>query len=116
MKKKILCMFMAILLSSIPSYAHDHSREMKITAYCGCKKCNGKWYGYPTASGTDYKEGRTIAVDKSQIKLGTHVWIDGHEYVAEDTGSKIDWDCIDIYFENHQDALDFGVKYMKVKW
>ena len=96
--------------------AATHSRNMRITAYCGCRKCNGKWYGLPTASGTDYEEGRTIAVDRSQIKLGTHVWINGHEYVAEDTGKNITWDCIDLYFEDHQEASDFGIKYMTVEW
>lgn len=92
------------------------ARTMKITAYCGCRKCNGKWYGQSTASGTDYKEGRTIAVDKHQIPLGTHVWINGHEYIAEDTGNRITWDCIDIYFDDHQEAKKFGVKYMDVEW
>lgn len=101
---------------SIPVEAATHSGTFKITAYCGCRKCNGRWYGQPTASGTDYVEGHTIAVDKHQISLGTKVTVDGHEYVAEDTGKNINWDCIDIYFEDHQEALDFGVKYMEVTW
>lgn len=105
-----------VIFNSIPVDAATHSRTMKITAYCGCRKCNGKWYGLPTASGTDYEEGRTIAVDKHQIPLGTHVWVNGHEYVAEDTGKHIDWDCIDIYFDDHQEAKKFGIKYMNVEW
>ena len=92
------------------------ARTFKATAYCGCKKCNGKWTGQPTASGTNYEAGRTIAVDKHQIPLGTHVWINGHEYVAEDTGSGIGWDRVDIYFDSHSEALKFGEKYVDVEW
>lgn len=92
------------------------ARTMRATAYCGCRKCNGKWTGQPTALGTNYEAGRTIAVDKHQISLGTHVWINGHEYIAEDTGSGIGWDCVDIYFDSHSEALRWGVRYVDVDW
>ena len=104
----------AALVFTVPAEAA--TRTMRITAYCGCRKCNGRWTGQPTASGTNYVEGRTIAVDKHQIPFGTHVWINGHEYVAEDTGKNIVWDCIDIYFDDHQEALNFGRKYLTVEW
>lgn len=118
MIKKALLSVAAGLTSAVLVFTpvEAATRTMRITAYCGCRKCNGKWYGQPTASGTDYVQGRTIAVDKSQIPLGTHVRVGDHEYVAEDTGSNINWDCIDIFFEDHQEALDFGVNYMTVEW
>lgn len=118
MVKKILLSVAAGLTSAalILTPAEAATQTMRITAYCGCRKCNGRWYGQPTASGTDYVQGRTIAVDKGQIPLGTHVWINGHEYVAEDTGKDIELDCIDIYFDDHQEALNFGRKYMTVEW
>lgn len=79
------------------------------TAYCGCRKCNGKWTGYPTASGTKMVQGRTIAVDPRDIPLGSKVHIVGMgEYIAEDTGSAIKGNIIDIYFDSHKEALDFG--------
>lgn len=87
--------------------------QVKTTAYCGCKKCNGKWYGSPTATGTDYVVGRTIAVDRNVIKLGSKVEIDGHVYIAEDTGVK--GKHIDIYFDSHSSALKYGVKTKIVK-
>ena len=40
--------------------------------------------------------------------------IDGHTYVAEDTGSAIKGNRIDIYFDTHQEALNFGVQYADV--
>jgi 3D (Asp-Asp-Asp) domain-containing protein len=87
----------------------------RLTAFCNCSKCNGKWAGGPTASGTMPMAGRTIAVDKAVIPLGAEVIINGHTYIAEDTGGKwIQGKEIDIFFDSHQKALEFGVKYMEV--
>lgn len=89
--------------------------EFRLTAYCPCEICCGKWAQYGlTASGTVPEEGRTIAVDKRIIELGETVWIDGVEYTAEDTGSAIKGNRIDIFFDDHQTALEFGVQYKEV--
>lgn len=85
----------------------------KITAYCGCRKCSGKW-GNKTASGRRAKEGRTIAVDRRKIKLGTKIKINGHIYRAEDVGGGVKGKHIDVYFNSHKKALKFGKKYRKV--
>ena len=88
--------------------------QFKITAYCNCTKCCGKWAGGPTASGTMPQAGRTIAVDPKVIPLGSQVIIDGHTYVAEDTGGAIKGNKIDMYFASHSEALAWGVKYKEV--
>lgn len=88
--------------------------KFKITAYCNCTKCCGKWAGGPTASGVMPKAGRTIAVDPKVIPLGTKVVIGGKTYVAEDTGGAIKGKRIDMYFASHSDALAWGVKYKNV--
>lgn len=91
------------------------SRTFQATAYCGCRKCNGKWTGYPTASGTDYVAGRTIAVDPNVIPLGSKVTVEGMgTFTAEDTGSAIKGNIIDIYFDSHNEALKFGRKNIKI--
>ncbi len=77
------------------------------TAYCGCAKCCGHTHGI-TKSGTKAKANRTIAVDTRHIPLGTKVCINGKWYVAEDTGKAIKGKRIDIFFDNHQEALEFG--------
>ena len=69
---------------------------------------------YKTASGTDVTPGRTIAVDRSVIPLGTHVIINGHEYIAEDTGGAIKGNRIDIAVTTHNEALNLGTKTYKV--
>lgn len=87
----------------------------KITWYCPCRKCSGKW-GHQTSSGAYATEGRTVAVDKRVIKEGTHLLINGHEYIAEDTGGGVRGNHIDIYNELHSVCLDdaHGEKYWEV--
>lgn len=87
--------------------------RFKLTAYCACSKCCGKSDGI-TASGTKAKQGRTIAVDPKLIPYGTKVVINGRTYVAEDCGGSIKQNRIDVFFNSHKDALNFGVQYAEV--
>ena len=87
--------------------------EFKLTAYCACSKCCGKSDGI-TATGTKATQGRTIAVDPKLIPYGSEVIINGHTYVAEDCGGAIKSKKIDIYFDSHREALNFGVRYADV--
>ena len=59
-------------------------------------------------------EGYSIAVDPRVIPYGTEVVINGHTYKAQDCGGAIKGNRIDVYHENHQTALEFGVKYAEV--
>ena len=84
------------------------------TAYCSCTKCCGKSDGI-TASGVKAKANHTIAVDKRIIPLGTVVLINGKQYVAEDTGSAIKGNRIDIYFDSHEQALKWGRQQIEIE-
>lgn len=86
----------------------DRIGYFKITHYCACTECCGPNASGETASGTKVAEGRTIAVDPDVIPLGTHVIINGHEYIAEDTGSAIIGNVIDIYIADHDEAGEKG--------
>lgn len=94
--------------------------EFKLTAYCSCEICCGKWsYNRPDGTvygsiGEELKEGYSIAVDPSVISYRTEVVINGHTYKAQDCGGGIKGSEIDIYFEDHDDALEFGVQYVEV--
>lgn len=82
-------------------------KECVITAYCPCMKCCGKTDGI-TASGDKATEGVTVAMDKS-MPFGTKIYIDGvGERIVQDRGGAITGNRIDLYFENHQDAINFG--------
>jgi 3D (Asp-Asp-Asp) domain-containing protein len=72
------------------------------------------WSGGATASGVMPKSSRTIAVDTDIIPFGTEVYINGNLYIAEDTGSAIVGNRIDIYMDNHSIAQEFGVQYAEV--
>ena len=92
----------------------EYLGEYTLTAYCSCAKCCGKWSSGKTASGVKAKSNHTIAVDKKVIPLGSKVAINGIEYTAEDTGGGVKGKHIDIYFDTHSDALDFGRQKAKV--
>ena len=85
----------------------------KITAYCPCSKCSDE-YGSITSTGVIASEGRTIAVDPDVIPYGSIIEINGHRYVAEDCGGAIKGDRLDIFFNSHDDALEFGVQELEV--
>lgn len=90
----------------------EYLGEFKLTAYCSCEKCCGKWAKYGlTSSGTTPEEGRTVACNS--IAAGTKIVINGHEYTVEDTGNMKD-NVIDIYMASHEDACEFGVQYAEV--
>ena len=97
----------------------------KLTAYCSCKTCCGKWAeGRPVdsngneiiygSSGTRLTAGESVAVDTSVIPYGTHIIINGKEYVARDTGYGVVGNHIDIYFNSHEEACQFGLQYAEV--
>ena len=103
----------------------DQILTVQVTAYCTCPICCGTWSkDHPSRQGTDYVQytasgtiptaGRTLSVDPTVIPLGSKVVIDGHDYVAEDTGSAVIGNHIDMYFASHEEALEWGVKTMEV--
>ena len=94
--------------------------NFKLTAYCSCSLCCGVWadnrpngmvYG---AIGEELIEGYSIAVDPNVIPYRTEVIINGNTYKAQDCGGAIKGNRIDVYFEDHNDALEFGVQYVEV--
>lgn len=114
--KKLLIYTFVLLMTISPLQVKAASKhkvqylgKFKLTAYCGCSKCSGKW-GNGTASGTIAKENHTVAVDRKLIPLGTKLKINGTRYLAEDVGGGVKGKHIDIYFKNHKDALKFGLK------
>lgn len=79
-----------------------------LTAYCACEKCCGEWSDGITATGTVATAGRTIAVDPTVIPYGSQVQIYGNTYIAEDCGGAIKENKIDVFFDSHEEALEFG--------
>ena len=84
--------------------------RFKLTAYCSCPKCCGKWSGGGTASGTAPTPGRTIAM--AGVPFGTKLSINGQIYTVEDRGTA--YGHVDIFMGSHSEALGFGMKYADV--
>lgn len=92
--------------------------EMKSTAYTAGfnstgKNLGDKGYGI-TASGQRAKVG-VVAVDTSIIPFGTKLYIEGYGYaIAGDTGSAIKGNKVDVFLNNYNDAMNYGVRYVDV--
>jgi len=88
--------------------------EMNVSAYCPCEKCCGEWADGITASGKP-AEGKLIAAPR-KYAFGTVMEVPGYgRAVVEDRGGAIKGDKIDLLFPTHQDALNWGRQYVKVK-
>lgn len=81
-----------------------------VTAYCPCEECCPGTSDGITYTETVATEGRTVSVDPEVIPLGSVVEVNGVEYVAEDIGGAIKGDRIEIFFNSHEDALEWGVQ------
>lgn len=121
-----------ISLDDVPEPACKITQEptpilFRVTAYCACEKCCGSWadnrpldqngnsivYG---ASGVELKNKYSCA---SPLDFGTIIDLEGigevevqdrtSDWVVEKYGQFI----IDIYFNDHEEALNFGVQYIE---
>ena len=101
--------------------------KMKVTAYCPCEKCCGKWakiplkerklaLGYPLME-LLYNYQPFVAGPPS-MKFGTWVRIPGYNnglpVPVLDRGGAIKEGCIDVFFPLHELALEWGVQELDV--
>ena len=103
----------AITINSGENYITPNGQylgKFKLTAYCNCPICCGKWSGGPTASGTEPTQGRTVAI--AGLPFGTKLNIGGQVFTVEDRGTP--YGHVDIYMNSHDDANLFGVQYADV--
>lgn len=71
--------------------------------------------GNPCSTGVMPQENRTVAVDPNVIPYGTRIRIGDDVYVAEDCGSAIKGNRIDIFLGNESQCDDFGVKELEIE-
>ena len=120
-----------------PPAANDprwRTMKMTVTGYCPCGECCGwrrTWYGRPviasgphagerkavgiTASGKRAGRG-TIAADPDVLPMKTQIFVPGYGYgTVEDTGGAIKGQKLDLFFDTHAKARQWGVKRLNVR-
>lgn len=84
------------------------------TGYCPCNKCNYPYGGQPSYLGYPLAKG-IAAVDASVIPMGSRLYIEGYgSAIAADKGGAIVGNRIDLCFNSHQEALNWGIRTVKV--
>jgi 3D (Asp-Asp-Asp) domain-containing protein len=81
-----------------------------ITAYCACKICCGPHAHGICADGRRPVEGVTVAASR-RIPLGTHISIDGHEYIVQDRLESRYDNRFDVFMNHHNDAKKHGLQH-----
>ncbi|MEY8336742.1 3D domain-containing protein [Lachnospiraceae bacterium 62-35] len=98
-------------LQAIGPYQLKSLGTFRLTGYCKCRICCGKWSSInSTYIGSIPRVNHTIAVDPSVIPFGSKVMVNGIVYTAEDKGSGVRGKHIDIFCGSHQEALCVGGK------
>lgn len=91
-------------------------KEFRVTAYCPCEKCCGKWADGVTASGHVIQTGDKFVAAPPEIPFGTVLDIPGYGTVPVlDRGGVIKGKRLDVFFDTHQEALNWGVKHLIVQ-
>lgn len=116
MKKLIILMeiLVIVFLLNVNPVAEQMFFMVKATGYCPCEICCGRHADGLTAMGDKAEKG-CIAIDpKGNFNMGDRVLVAGYGYgVFNDTGSAIRGDNrVDLCFGTHQEALDWGVRYV----
>lgn len=93
--------------------------EMRVTAYCWCKKCCGKHSDGITANGHRIRIGDTFVAADKKYSFGTEMIIPGYNESQTvevlDRGRVIRGNKLDIFFNSHHRAKVWGVRYLPVK-
>ena len=93
--------------------------NVTVSHYCICEKCCGKSPEHPaygiTASGRKATPYVTVAVDRNKIPLGSDVLVDYGDgvieyYRADDTGSGVNGNHIDLCVSSHEEARNLGLR------
>lgn len=106
----------------IPAPKNEAVKRMKVTAYCPCEKCCGKYADGKTSIGRNAKETLGVAADPNVLPYGTKLRIpEVGTREVDDTGGAMRQSTkqgichIDVRFHNHEEAKNFGVQWLNVE-
>jgi len=93
--------------------------RMRVTAYCWCSKCCGKHSDGITANGHRIRLRDTFVAADKMHSFGTEMIVPGYNNSQPvkvlDRGRVIRGNRLDVFFNSHQRAKEWGVKYLPVK-
>jgi len=93
--------------------------RMRVTAYCPCRRCCGKYSDRKTASGHKIRRGDTFVAADKRHSFGTEMIVPGYNnsklVKVLDRGRVIRGNRLDVFFDSHRKARKWGVKYLSVK-
>lgn len=93
--------------------------RMRVTAYCPCEKCCGEYSDGITACGHRIQPGDMFVAADNRYAFDTEMKIPGYNNSEAirvlDRGGAIRGDRLDVFFHSHEEALNWGVKYLLVK-
>ena len=107
------------------SYIFRLLGKYRVTAYCPCEICCGKWAELGVDSdGERVTPGnrkilpgdKFVAADPKILSRGDWVYVPGYGTVeVRDVGGSIKGKRLDVFFPTHQEALNWGIKHIEIK-
>ena len=93
--------------------------KFRVTAYCPCSLCCGKFADNVTSSGYVIRPGDRFIAAPPEYDFNTMMFVPGYAkdkpVMVRDRGGAIKGKKLDVYFDTHQEALNWGVKYLDIK-
>jgi len=93
--------------------------RMRVTAYCACPICCGKNADGYTACMHKIRPGDTFVAADKKYAFGTEMIVpgynDGRPVFVKDRGRVITGERLDLFFDSHETALRWGVRYLDVQ-
>ena len=93
--------------------------RMKVTAYCACRKCCGKYANGRTANNHRIRNGDVFTAADKKFRFGTELIVPGYNnnepVKVLDRGRVIKGNRLDVFYNSHRRAQKWGVKYLDVQ-
>lgn len=106
----------------VPATMHNriHSEgwlNVKVTSYCHCRICCGKWSKFrKTRGGVTPVHRFTVAADRRVFPIGSILYVEGvGEVMVQDIGGGVKGMHLDLYQSTHAQAQAWGVRNVRVR-
>jgi 3D (Asp-Asp-Asp) domain-containing protein len=92
--------------------------RMRVTGYCTCPRCCGKFSDGLTADLHKIRKGDAFVAADKRIPFGTEMIIPGYNHdrpvEVKDRGRLIKGNRLDVFFNDHKIAKKWGTRYLDV--